>query len=287
VGFREPVDLKQILRQYEAFGGPRLRRPPNASADMFSTLTHDVQPEVADEPLQCGYGPSWCSTETALDIAPRWCWDVNGYYRGLGVHWRASRRELMEAYRERRGHEDVWLTYVFKQLLNDTVRREYDRAPLGEPFLDEFLQESLKRKAHDEAYRRTRKGNETHRDQVLDEWGLVASYDEGDGSVDTSPDVMQDDERSPELWEYSYYLWRTIHTDVAVLRRWQELLVAELSAQGYTVRFAVGLIGKSKAEAVFLTGREDFIFFVSEEHDPTPETAAEAVRVAHRSIQKR
>jgi hypothetical protein len=287
VGFRTPVDLKKILRDYEAFGGPRLKRPPNASPDMFSVLTHDVQPEVADEPLKSGYGPSWCSTETALDIDPRWCWDVNGYYRALGVHWRASRRELMVAYRNQAGDKDVWRTYVFKQLLNDDIRREYDRAPLGEPYLDEFVQESLKRKAHAEAYRRTRNGNETHRDQVLDEWGLAAHSEHEVAPVDTDPGDGQDDGRHPGLWEYSYYLWRTIHTDVDILRRWQELLVAELSAQGYTVRFAVGLIGKSKTKVVIADGEEDFIFFVSEEHDPTPETAAEAVRVAHRSIQKR
>jgi hypothetical protein len=88
------------------------------------------------------------------------------------------------------------------------------------------------------------------------------------------------------LWEYSYYLWRTIQTDVAVLRRWQELLVAELSGRGYTVRFAVGLVGKSMIDGFAYDG-EDFIFFISEEHEPTPGSAAEAVRVATRSIQKR
>jgi hypothetical protein len=282
VGFRPELNLREILQEYEVFGGtPRLRaaeRYPEA----FSVLEDpDVSPDPPDEPLLRGRGSSWCSSETALDLFPRVCWDVNGYYRSLGVHWRAPRKELREAYQVLDGQASVWLTYVLRQLLDPAVRRAYDQSPLGEPFLDDdFVQEGIKRKAYEEAYRRTMDGVVTERDEVLDEWGLTAVPADNanpDDRVDTDAPVGQDEPHSQETWEYSFYLWRTILRSLPTLQRWQELILRELSVCRSTVRFAVGMIGKEQAPYVLGSREKDFIIFLNEDCLPTAELAAQAV----------
>lgn len=286
MGFRPDLDLKQILRDYEVFGGtPRLQRTSVYAPEFFSVLDEaSVPPEPPDKPFRQGWGPTQCSSETALDIAPRLCWDVNGYYRGLGVHWKASRKELGEAYLAKNGESSIWLTYVMGQLLDPRVRWAYDRAPLGEPFLDDdFVQEDLKRRAHEEAWRRTMSGGvETHRDQVLNEWGLNAvATDETDvaDQVDSDSGAGQDEPQPSQIpWEYAFYLWRTVTGSLEHLRCWQELLLRELSVLGYTVRFSVGMIGKETTPYILHSAGQDFIFFLNEDFLPTPELAAQAVR---------
>lgn len=288
MGFRPDIDLTQILRDYEVFGGtPRLQHTPMSPPEFFSVLdAAGVPPEPPDKPFRQGWGPTRCSSETSLDITPRICWDVNGYYRGLGVHWKASRKELGDAFLAKNGHASPWLSYVLSQLLSAGVRRAYDRSPPGEPFLDDdFVQADLKRQAYEEARRRTMsEGVETHRDQVLREWGLSAVKPDDANEqdrVDSDESVRQDEPRhSQERWEWGFYLWRTVTGSPASLRRWQELLLYELSILGSTVRFSVGMIGKETVPYVLHSDERDFIFFLNEECLPTPELAARAVREA-------
>lgn len=286
MGFRPDLDLKEILKNFEVFGGtPRLQQTPVHAPEYFSVLDEaSVPPEPPDEPFRQGWGPRWCSSETALDITPRICWDVNGYYRGLGVHWKATRKELGEAFLARDGHSSPWLAYVLSQLLNPEVRRAYDRSPPGEPFLDDdFVQADLARKAYEEARRRTLvEGVETHRDRVLEEWGLSA-VKPGDANaldqVDSDSGGGQDEpSSSQETWEYAFYLWRTVTGSLEHLKCWQELLLRELSVLGYTVRFSVGMIGKETAPYLLRSVGQDFIIFLNEDFLPTPELAARAVR---------
>lgn len=285
MGFRPDLDLREILRDYELFGGtPRLRHTPQDPPPFFSVLdAYNVPPEPPDEPFRQGWGPTWCSSDTALDITPRICWDVNGYYRSLGVHWKASRKELGEAFLAKSGHESVWLSYVMTQLLDPEIRRAYDAAPLGEPFLnDDFVQADLKRRAYEEARRRTLvEGVETHRDRVLEEWGLSAvKADETEAAdqVDSGSGDRQDEPQlSQETWEYAFYLWRTVTGSLEHLKCWQELLLRELSVLGYTVRFSVGMIGKETAPYILHSAGRDFIIFLNEDFLPTPELAAQAV----------
>lgn len=281
MGFRPDLDLSGILSQYQVFGGtPRSGR----ESDHLSVLAETtIPPDPPDEPIRCGYGAEWCSSETALALSPEICWDANGYYRELGVHWRASRRELREAYRERNGDQSIRLTYVFCQLLDPQIRAAYDRTPLGEVFMDDWVQEDLKRRARAEAYRRSMCGVESHRDDVLQEWGYasVPEDTENDGEpVDSDDELMQDEPRYQESWGYAFYLLRTIFGDEDLLREWQELLLRELSVRGCTVRFSVGMVGKEHAPALFWVNGQDFIFFLNEEHRPTPELATQVVERA-------
>lgn len=280
MGFRPDLDLSGILPQYQKV----LDWSDPPGTDDFSVLTDPpIPPEPPNEPVLRGYGPEWCSSQTALALSPEICWDVNGYYRELGVHWRATRAELGRAYQEKCGNNDVRLTFVLQQLLHPESRAAYDRTPLGEVFLDDWMQFELKRKAHDRAYEMWMQGRQCTRDDVLEQWGYVPVPEtawNGPEPVDTTQRFMQDEDRSQETWEFSYYLWRTIVRHLPTLKQWQELLLQELSGRGCIVRFSVGMVGKEQTPAVLWVDGKDFIFFLNERHEPSPQLAAKVVERA-------
>jgi hypothetical protein len=92
---------------------------------------------VAD-PHEAGTGVPWCSTSTALVKVPELVWDVNGYYRALGVPTSASRADIRRAYQRLGGQDDWWLTMAVSVLLG-TERIRYDATPLGRLYWDEAL----------------------------------------------------------------------------------------------------------------------------------------------------
>jgi hypothetical protein len=69
------------------------------------------------------WGPVDISTETALEPAWDLVWDVNGYYRALGVVWpyKASRKALRLAYQERGGPDDEYLSCIRQGPSRNTV----------------------------------------------------------------------------------------------------------------------------------------------------------------------
>jgi len=90
------------------------------------------------EPLLGQYGQMAASWSLDLDLVNRVIWDVNGYYRELGVDPHAPRETLREAYRARGRHDDR-LTYIAKVLLNRETRREYDALQIGQLWFDPWL----------------------------------------------------------------------------------------------------------------------------------------------------
>jgi len=82
------------------------------------------------------------STSLALDIPGRVRWDVNGYYRALGVSPYADRAEIRRGYIDSRGQDSHRLTYYVRQLLNREVRAAYDACPPWTVFVDEFWRDS-------------------------------------------------------------------------------------------------------------------------------------------------
>src|SRR5438067_12657373 len=95
-----------------------------------------------DQIYRATWGPVDISTQTCLERAWDLIWDVNGYYRALGVQWpfKDGRKDLRVAYHERGGPDDEYLTYVFKQLLQPKVRSDYDKSPLGSRFRDKYVE---------------------------------------------------------------------------------------------------------------------------------------------------
>lgn len=183
---------------------------------------------------------SWKGPEvwsTCTDVAPIivFKWDVNGYYRELGVHPDATRRELMQAYVACNGQESPRLTYCFKQLLNPKIRKEYDATPLGEPYLDEYTQDELRKAAARESVKRCTVGEYVTPAEVLDEWG----YELNDGLEDapTPPKPRR------KNFEYKYYAWQTSEylQDEERLAEWQSVLVSQAAQMGIKKKIAIGV----------------------------------------------
>lgn len=271
-GFRAPVDLSGILGLYEP------ATPPEDVAEAMK------QAQVPDElkypePVRLGLGPVRWSTSQALVPVERVCHDVNGYYRELGVDWRATRKELREAYVACQGQSSARLTYIFKQLLNPEVREAYDKMAAGDVFLDDYTTDELKRRAHEEAGKRSMMGQSVSAGDVMDEWGYALLGQEEWEALDNVRAMRNDRSRkAARRWDYSYYAWRTpsFFPDEDRMRQWQELLASAASAQGVAPELA---IGTTMSEAPYILGSvaDQPVVFFSSEQEPDASIAAKVV----------
>jgi len=270
MGERAPLDLGPILTQYGPLPVSQPQRP---------VLDEDPQESLPFAvPVRLGRGPLAWSTSTALLPVENPCYDVNGYYRELGVHWKATRKELLQAYTAKDGQRSPRLTYIFKQLLNPAIRKKYDRAPQGEPFLDAYTDEQLKIRAHAEARRRVLKGDDISAAQIMDEWGYtLLTADEVDSVSPIRQDLIH---LVDEPWEYSYYAWKTSTylPDVHRLRQWQELLSTAASRRGVSPRMIIGITAVSDRPFMLENVNGETVVFFSESTPPTPLTASEVIK---------
>jgi hypothetical protein len=292
VPFREPLDLGDIMPAFEKVLG----KAPSAER-------HAADEKAVDRPLHMGGDPV-CSSSKVLDTTgTQVCWDVNGYYRELGVHWRASKAEMKRAYWEADGPNDARLTYVFKQLLNKETRAEYDAMPLGSVFLDEYIGEWLKQRAIREAARRTGVGGYVSPEDILAEWGFDLHTSEtadliGSGASETDPpedlDLQalreQDDASQVEYqgrWPYGFYLWHSLCVETDRLGLWQTLLVDALAEQGAVVRFAVGYFGRGPSPyTIGLVGGGVYVVYLNDSVTPDPEVAGRAAQALLREMKQ-
>lgn len=189
--------------------------------------------------------PVECLSSTGLMRVPDpIIWDVNGYYRELGVDPRATRREIMRAYVALDGSSSTRLTYIVKQLLNPEVRSAYDACPFGSEFWDDYKQE--------ESYRRTlnlmnehiavaESNEEIHEivDLVQEGIRLAKEAQLREPLIDIKSVKEQYDSTH---WGWSYYLWNTEIEDIDLLSKWQGELAVHLSRRGVETHFAVGLM---------------------------------------------
>lgn len=256
------------------------------------TTTVTRPPEVTDPLIgKHGLGPVNCSSSTALELYPLHCWDVRGYYARLGVHWKATRRELREAYVSLGGPEDVHLTYAFKQLMNSEIRKAYDQVPLGGDWFDDEAREQVRREAAQEAARRTeRSGRAVDYASVLTERGFVFADPE---ATDRAGRVISEEPGDPEDrsaslgasvsgWEM---LWGWYMMDGAVLPTrpgdvlgpWQEMLIEAFHTSDLRIQFAVGFF-PGKRYRLWRNSRGLCIVFLANNEPPTPALATEAVK---------
>lgn len=237
------------------------------------------------------FKPGALTRSTCLDLVP-WplvVWDVNGYYHDLGVGFRATRRELMEAYVRGDGPNDERLTYIFAQLLNTDVRRRYDASPLGSRFIDKYLIQELEDKARKVARAR---GEEVSVEEVFKEWGFFDESSEEEESetsdrVDIPKKVGKDDDHGAgpeEDWPYTFYIWRTLDLSyseqVMVMRRWQEALAKACHSQRLVANFGVGLMGSRGAPArtmALSVGGVTVLFIAEDELAHITELAAQSL----------
>lgn len=258
-----------------------------------------ASPAVETDPVLMGLGPAECSSCRALSVLPDVIWDVNGYYRQLGVHPRATRRELRVAYQARDGQNSTRLTYIMGQLLNPKTRFAYDCTPLGEVFTDAYVLDAINRKIKDEmSVRMARLAEEgvdidsldqrTLHDDVAHDLGFEVEWDTPDEVIDEGVQRGQDDTDSPAKFEFSYYLWGTRSRGDGSLDRlaqWQHHLIGALAREGISIRFAVGLHGRPHRWVEAQIGYRT-VFLLNEAEEPTPEMAADVARWKRQQVEQ-
>jgi hypothetical protein len=270
--FREDLDVSGIAAQYSIlreFAVPGEGFHPDDLIEEYERAT--------EEPRQYGNGPMVASSCVALVpiYPPQVCHDVNGYYRSLSVHFRASKRELREAYQACDGPGDQYLTFVLKQLLDPVVRREYDLMPLGSVYMnDPFVQDAIKIAAYREAARRRKDGHDSSAEAVLSEWGFNLLEDELETveeirEVPVLDEELSEDEDILYSWAYSYYLWRSAPCEDDRLKEWQQLIVSALARRGLIARFTVGFMGGDFPDDILYMHIEDHhVLFLNANYTP-------------------
>ncbi len=319
----EEIDLDQVLtpeerRHYQRFlGATRIvtfvhpdRDEPwrwtatgirldDPAPDSYGVLREIETRETRDGLLtQHGYGPDTCSSSQVLAVLPEWCWDVCGYYRRLGLHWKATRKEIRDALVKSRaliGGGSAALTYAASQLLNEGIRREYDRVPFGALFLkDKDVVALLKRAAQQAASAMAARGfHGVTPEDVLGNWGFSVDPPDGPGGEGEAAKAPASLPASPlrATWSaqwawYSDPLARYDRTSdmvdgvplyrVRELEEWQHLLVSAFARRGMTVRFAVGLCD-AETFSIRPAPDQNTLVILLGSGEPTPQLAADAV----------
>jgi hypothetical protein len=208
---------------------------------------------------------------------PRPIYDVNGYYRALGIGWpfRPTRRELREAYRDCGGPEDEFATYALKRLLDPEVRARYDARPAGQPMDDKYRWIELKRAAARWAAEQTLATGRKHDSAEFVAPDILAKME-----AEVLREQTPADEQPSEdpVWEFGYFRWEAVRAiDPARLSQWQAMLMAACWAAGVSGRFAVGVMGDQPHQAARVSHHGHDIAFLDEDTEPTPELAAEVV----------
>lgn len=256
--------------------------------DVSGFLVPEQEPDQRyDLPKRGGEGPLEASSCMTLTVTPEVIWDVNGYYQALGFEWPytgITRKALRLAYHRIDGEKSVYLTRVFKLLLNETERRKYDMAHPGKPHMDiiqvEALLEMVKRMAA--AIKPSNDTRATQR-EILKKMGWdLPIPEEGhypNGQYPDGQDSCKDEDLLIEtFWRWGYYRWGTGCTDITRLGRWQELLVSQLAALEVTTKVCVGYIGRGRTDSRFVVARTYGVrtVYLREDMVPDEEMAAAA-----------
>lgn len=259
-----------------------------------------VDPMVDHGPEVRGSGPLVASSSRALARRPLIIWDVNCYYRDLGIRfpYRPTRSEIRQAWfakdpGARYGRpRNARLIFVFRQLLDDRVRDAYDNCPHGEVFLDDYVRALIRRKAVEEAHRRARLAGFNVVDDaelvadfersVYSEMGFDVDHEEEDDTpseaLDATPPPAQDVAR-PATFGFAYFVWRihAIGLSDQPLSEWQSMVGSALAERSITTRFAVGLHHRMPQSYLILTVGDILVFLLHQEQTPTPFLARSAV----------
>lgn len=280
-GFRSPLNIDDYVQRLGGGGAQALgyRQPIKVSTVYDDVPSPPVSVRNPDEPYKVGNGPAECSTSTELVRTPEVIWDVNGYYRSLGFEFPyigVTRKAIRIAALRANSSSSVRLTFVVNQLLDRYVRYEYDRMPLGEAYMDGWIEQELKQQAKRAAVQRSaEQGREVDFQEVLNEWGAAALTEEEAAEVDRMRET--DRLRRATEWGWSYYLWRSRKYDPEVLREWQSLLVSEFSRAGARMKFCVGFLGEQSHPWVFVVVGSRLAILLNEAEAPTTELAMKAV----------
>lgn len=239
-----------------------------------------------ERPYLCGEGPPEfsCCTDLALRTSVL-IWDVNRYYRDLGIEapYTPTRPQIRRAYRM--GAMGPRETFCFKQLMDVETRRRYDSAPWGTRFMDEFVWQEQKDKVLAEMVkRRMDPDDEDLVRRVFTALGVPIQSPDTPKTVD-SQDILDNDSKSGKddsepnktpAYPFAYYLWRTtVHRqDREILARWQPLIIRALSDLGVRMGLSLGLMGRTPHEWSTGTVGRRTVAYLNRDTEPGEEVAA-------------
>jgi hypothetical protein len=215
------------------------------------------------------------STNAAIEPFPTWIWDVNGYYREMGVHPRASRVEIREAYMANGGQSSDRLTYIAKQLLDSEIRSAYDSVPFGSLFMDRYLLEVVENREKQAKADAIARGEiDPDADDDDDGFDLTEALNKAVSVLDNDHSGGKDDRTRASLW--GYFLWRSSSMDHTKLARWRTMLAAASWERGAVTSLGVGHSTGPDPWVVHPVG-ETLVVFIHQDHDPTEAMAHAAV----------
>jgi hypothetical protein len=240
----------------------------------------ELQSRLSDpeRPFLVGFGPAEFSTSLALEHFPSIIWDVNGYYRDLGVNPKATRMELRKAYQALDGQGSNRLTMIMNVLLNPKRRLLYDLAPFGSLYVDAEVDEALRLQAVQAAAEARARGEE------LSDEEAQARYENMSESAEAMQDAMLREMQrgfQEQIGGWSFYLWRTKQRDMRQLPRlaqWRSLLAKWLNEyhDGPPYTLGVGFFAGDQEVAIAVVGYR-VVIFLNEKSEPTDVVACMAV----------
>lgn len=217
-----------------------------------------------------GYSPEFV-TSCEIERFPTVIWDVNGYYRELGVDPRATKVDLRKQYQKIEGWNSERLTYIVKQLLNDEVRHRYDATSFGSIFIDDYILASVRREREDEARAALLAG-----DAELEDLESIDLNDSLGKTVDMLNAGIDKDSWRHVDSAWGYYRWQSACADMTKASEWRGALVAAFWERGESRRIAVGFHGGRSTPWEVVTVGDCTVVFLNEVYEPNSFDAAQA-----------
>lgn len=220
------------------------------------------------EPLLAQHGEMTFSTSLVLDVPTRVIWDVNGYYRELGVDPHAPKAELRRAYQA--SVQDDRLTYIAKILLNDHTRREYDLLQLGQLWFDPWLAARVREEVLDAV-----QGNDITEQDVEEGTRTVRQeiHSREDQPVDLRPNP---DHGLNHLTGWGHYGWK-VGPREWLMARWRLMLALAARDLGVRLERAMTGVMRSPDPVGFQKTHSGTIFFIELDTIATIELATSVI----------
>jgi len=232
-------------------------------------------------------GPfAWSTSQTIMRRSSTLCWDVNGYYRSLGIGYpfvHVTVKEIREAYLALDGPNDARLTQAFTTFLDPAAKAVYDAMPLGQRYPDPYvlLEEKLASLDRGDTVPVTAKVVDGHIVYDIPEgYEMISGH--APGSLDNGRPTSKDDHHvsaKDPYYPYTVLLWDVAHFDSLVLEMWQKYLLAAAQEALYRPdRIGMG-VTEGKGGWVTGTSRGIPTVFVDRWSPPSMSVAREMIQL--------
>lgn len=207
------------------------------------------------------------STSEALLPSPLFVWDVNAYYRDLGVPSWATRKEIKARYQEIDGQSSERLTYIVKVLLDAEKRKAYDSCPLGTKYFDYYYDRMAKEILEQEASASRAAGEEFETEPI--------DFSDAIGKPVSVAPERASNRRDPRPTQWGHFLWSSTCNDTDRLAEWRSSLTGAFSSKGDVRSLSVGFHAGREDSWVAHPVGEALVVFLHEDEKPTTELAAQ------------